>query len=253
MTAQIGGKHSTVETGRGHGHRLPARRAGTAQRRDQRVRQRRRAEGPPSVARDRDRGQPSAKTDTLVVRVRALPRRCRGQPGQRADARRRQHVHRLGRGTVLLRIHRQRDAAVRRAPARQRPSPTAAIASSGPAPRPTPRRWPPRPVPAARRPCTQAGTAPPRIASWQVLAGASTTAPDTRWERRQGRALRHRSLLPANPPTWRCRRSAPEAKCSGPRRDQGVAAAPSRAPEYGASSAAAAAAVSRGEPRGIVT
>ena len=62
---------------------------------------------------------PTTKTDTVVNQYVHSAASLGQQPGQRASARRRQRVHRLGRGTILLRIHPDGRACVRRAPAAQ--------------------------------------------------------------------------------------------------------------------------------------
>ena len=64
---RIGGKHSEVKLAERRGHRLPARRDDARKRDDQRLRQRRRPEGPPAVARAGARGQPGQRRPTRVV------------------------------------------------------------------------------------------------------------------------------------------------------------------------------------------
>ena len=116
---ELGGRHSSVRLGAGTRTGLPARRDDARQRHDQRVRQRRGAEGPPTVARrscsslDREHelGQRASRSTSTA---RALVR----QPGEHPTAGQPGRVRRMGIRAILLGIQRHRPAAVRCAHAR---------------------------------------------------------------------------------------------------------------------------------------
>ncbi len=119
---RVGGKRSNVKLLNGAGDRVPARRDRAAERHDQPVRQRRRAEGPSPVARDRPVGERRTPAPTRCSPATSTPPRLSsGSQGSVQTMANGEHVRRLGLGAVLLGIQLRRAAALRRALARLLP------------------------------------------------------------------------------------------------------------------------------------
>ena len=103
VVLQVGGKHGEVKALSGAATAFQHDATVLGKRHDQRVRQRRDAEGPSPVAGDRTVGQPTGQDRYAAGGLRALlPAAVLFQPGQRAGARQRRHVRGLGLGAVLL-------------------------------------------------------------------------------------------------------------------------------------------------------
>ena len=182
---QLGGKHSSFKLGPGAAHRLAARCAPAARRRDHVLRQRRLPAGAPAVARDRSRARPARHDGVAGARLRSTT--TRSSRAARATSRRcrRRLDGRLGPGRLPLGGRPGRAACCSTPICRRTGSPTAPTCCRG-----ADSRWARRALAAAARdsvgparPPTRAGTAPPKSPP-----GGCSAAP----RRRRSRPLRAR-------------------------------------------------------------
>ena len=183
--------------------------------------------GPPHEGAVLARARPAARpAPAHARRWCASYRRARGhlrpERGQRADAARRQRLRRLRRRRRSSRSSRRGGRLLFDAqPARRTTAATASYRfpwSATPATRPGVAARS-APAPSTRRRSSRAGTGPPTVARWQVLAGPDARLARARRDRRRGAASRPGSTSRTTAaPASRCARSARADACSRPPR-----------------------------------
>ena len=188
VLTRIGGKQSTVAWVH-TADRLAARPAHAARRRDHRVRQRRRAEGPRVLARDPQAPRPGARTRvTLLRQYSHSPPLTSNTQGNVQTLSGRERAARIGGGTGRLRRQARRTAALRRRAGRRSTLPIGPSASPGRASRCR------RPTLALVRGKTGgwpvgfvSWNGATQVASWRLLAGLSSRAAHAGEDGRPGR------------------------------------------------------------------
>ena len=217
VVTRIGGRHSSVKLARRGRHRLPARRHRARQRNDQRLRQRRGPEGPLPVARARpvDRRQDEDRHRRRRIRACHAPAARRAARG----------TSRRSKTATCSSVGGPSPTSPSSTPTvSSSTTPTARLlsvlpeltASSGRARRAKRRPSPPRAA-GGQVIVYASWNGDTRTASWRVLAGPTAqqltpvASAAARRVRDGDRRARRGGL------TWRCRRSAPQAKCSAPR------------------------------------
>ena len=173
IQSTIGGKRSSVKIGAGTRTAYQHDATTLAERQDQRVRQRRGAEGPSAVARLRAGARRADEHDDAGLAVRAQPGAVVRQPGKHADARKTADIF-IGWGSepyfsefsssgqLLFDAHMHGAT-----------SPTAPTASPGRARRRAPRRSRRATLGGGRSTVYASWNGDTRTASWRVLAGAT--------------------------------------------------------------------------------
>ena len=199
VSTTIGGRHSNVQA-RPRRRRPPTSTTRPAAgRQDRDLRQRRRAEGPPAVAGDDRVARMPAPAPTASSRSTSTPMPpLVGQPGQRAGARQRRPVRRLGPAALLLGVQPVRRSCCSTRTCTAPTSPTAPTASPG-------RALPLRTAGARRLRAGAGGSfsayaswnGDTRTAPWRLLGGPDQRRARPRRARTARRALRARSPPPA--------------------------------------------------------